>query len=235
VTELVLHQNGDKTARKTSDIAPPVKKPDLSKIQARDPKADARLIDLSGKYNALLTEQWHPDANGLPSGANHLAALPRGLQRFGGEDFDVRGVIQLSGTQAEFAGAAFPDSVTGIKIGQKCKRLHMLHATGWGTEDGTLVGKYVLHFAGGSQATLNIAYGVDARDWWDTSSESKEAKSATIAWSGSNPATEAANGSLRLFKRTYDNPKPELAIESIDFVSAQSESAPFLVALTLEN
>jgi len=234
VTELVLHQNGDKTARKTSDVAPPVKTQDLSKIPARDPKADARLVDLSGKYNALLTEQWHPDANGLPAGANHLAALTNGVQKLGGTDFDVRGVIQLTGTQAEFAGGAFPESQPGIKIGQKCKQLTMLQAAGWQAEDGTTIGSYVLHYAGGAQATLNIVYGVDLRDWWYSSSGPKEAKSATIAWSGSNPATEAAGASLRLFKRIYDSPKPDLTLETIDFVSAQSESAPFLIAITLD-
>jgi hypothetical protein len=235
VTEIILHQNGDKTARKISDVAPALKMLDLTKIPARDPKADSRLIDLSGKYNALLTEQWHPDANGLPSGGNHLGTLPRGVQKLGGTDFDVRGVIQLTGTQAEFAGAAFPESRTGIKVGQKCKQLHMLQATGWRTEDGTAIGKYILHYAGGTQAVLNIVYGDDLRDWWDSSGEPKEAKSATIAWSGSNPATEAASGGLRLFKRTYDNPKADLIVESIDFISTQSESAPFLIAVTLEN
>ncbi len=236
VTKLVLHQGGDKTAPKTSDEAPPVKGPDLSKIPARDPKAGPRLIDLTGKYNGLLTEQWHPDANGLPAGVNHLGALPRGLQKLGDVDFDIRGVMQVTGTQAEYAGAAFPDNVTGIKVGQKCKRLHFLHATGWRAEEGTKIGRYVLHFAGGETAALDIAYGVDARDWWASSAtEPKEAKSASIVWSGSNEASQAAGASIRLFKRTYDNPKPELAIETLDLVSSQSDSAPFLVALTLEN
>jgi hypothetical protein len=40
---------------------------------------------------------------------------------------------------------------------------------------------------------------------------------------------------LRLFKRTYDNPKPDLTIQTLDFVSTRAESAPFLVALTLED
>jgi hypothetical protein len=130
VTGLVLHQNGDKSAKKTSDEASPFQTPDLSKIPVRDPKANARLVDLTGKYNALLSEQWHPDASGLPSGANHLGSLPQGIQKLGGVDFDVRGVIQLTGTQAEFAGAAFPEAQTGIKVGRKCKRLQFLHAPG---------------------------------------------------------------------------------------------------------
>jgi hypothetical protein len=59
-------------------------------------------------------------------------------------------------------------------------------------------------------------------------------QSATVVWTGSNPATEAVGSSLRLFKRTYDNPKPDLTIETLDFVSTQAESALFLVALTVE-
>jgi hypothetical protein len=235
VTELVLHQNGDKSARKTSNEAPPVPGPDLSKIPARDPKAAPQLADLTGKYNALLTEQWHPGTEGISPGGNHLGSLPRGVQKLGGVEFDVRGVIQVTGTQAELAGATFPDAQTGLKIGRKCKRLHFLHATGWVAEEGTTIGKYVLHYAGGEQATLNIVYGVDARDWWASTGEPKEAKSATIAWSGSSPAADAAGTSLRLFKRTYDNPKPDLLIETVDLVSSQADSAPFLVALTTED
>ena len=52
---------------------------------------------------------------------------------------------------------------------------------------------------------------------------------------GIQPSAEAAGSSLRLFKRTYDNPKPELTIETLDFISTQAESAPFLVALTVED
>ncbi len=235
VGKLILHQNGDKPAHKTSDEAPPIKGPDLSKIPARDAKAGPRLIDLTGKYNGVLTEPWHPDANGLPAGANHLGSLPRGVQKLGDVDFDVRGVVQVTGTQAEFAGAAFPDAVTGIKVGRKCKRLHFLHATGWRAEEGTTIGQYVLHYAEGETARLNIVYGVDARDWWVSGNEPKEAKSAKVAWSGSNPASEAAGTSVRLFKRTYENPRPELRLETLDLVSSQADSAPFLVALTVED
>jgi len=235
VTELVLHQNGDKTAKKVSDEVPSVRGPDLTKIPARDPKAEARLVDLTGKYNALLTEQWHPDAQGLPAGANHLSSLPRGIQKLGGIDFDVRGVIQLTGTQAEAAGAAFPEAQTGIKLGHKCKRLHFLQAAGWQAEEGKVIGRYVLHYAGGEKAALNIVYGADTLDWWKGAAEAKPPQSAAVAWTGSSPATEAVGTSLRLFKRTYDNPKPELKIETLDFISTQAESAPFLVALTVED
>ena len=111
----------------------------------------------------------------------------------------------------------------------------MLQGTGWRTEDGTVLGKYVLHYAGGETAAVNIVYGTDVRDWWTSSGEPSETKSAKVAWTGSNPAAQATGASLRLFERTYDNPKPELLIESVDFVSAHSDSAPFLVAVTLSD
>ncbi len=234
VTHLVLHQNGDRDAKRISGDVPPLVKPDLTKVPKRDPKAGPRLIDLSGKYNGLLTERWHPETGNEALAENHLGALPRGVQALGGVEFDVRGVIQLDGLQAQFAGADFPREVKGIRVGQKCRRLHFLHGTGWRGEDGATIGRYVLHYAGGQTADLPILYGVDVRDWWVSSSEPKDAKSAAIVWTGSNPAADAMGTSLRLFKRTYDNPKPDLEIESLDFVSALSDSAPFLIAATVE-
>jgi hypothetical protein len=144
-------------------------------------------------------------------------------------------VIQLTGTQADAAGASFPESQTGIKLGRKCKRLHFLQAAGWQAEEGKVIGKYVLHYAGGETASLNIVYGTDTLDWWKGAAETKSPQAATVVWTGSSPAADAVGFSLRLFKRTYDNPKPDLAIETLDFVSTKAESAPFLVALTVED
>jgi hypothetical protein len=73
------------------------------------------------------------------------------------------------------------------------------------------------------------------RDWWANPSEPKTVGTASVVWTGSNAATDAVSASLRLYKRTYENPKPELTIETIDFISTREASAPFLVALTLED
>jgi hypothetical protein len=234
VTHLVLHQNGDQQAKKLSNDVPKLRVPDLSKIPARDPKAGPQLIDLSTKYNALLTECWHPDSGSSSLSENHLASLPRGVQKLGGVEFDVRGLIQVNGTQADQIGADFPNEVKGIKIGRKCQRLHLLLGTGWPAEDGATIGRYLLHYVGGQQAEIPIIYGNDVRDWWLAPNQPKEAKSATIAWTGSNPASDSAGCSLRLFKNTHDNPKPDLEVESLDFVSALSDSAPFVIAITVE-
>ena len=113
--------------------------------------------------------------------------------------------------------------------------MHFLQAAGWQAEDGKVIGRYVLHYAGGEKASLDVVYGADTLDWWKGTAEAKPPQSGTVVWTGSNPATEAVWSSLRLFKRTCDNPKPDLMIETLDFVSTQAESAPFLVALTVED
>jgi hypothetical protein len=52
---------------------------------------------------------------------------------------------------------------------------------------------------------------------------------AEIAWHGSH-----ARSSISLFKYTWTNPLPNVAIDTIDFVSAMTRAAPFLVAITCE-
>jgi hypothetical protein len=39
---------------------------------------------------------------------------------------------------------------------------------------------------------------------------------------------------IRLFKTTWVNPMPEKEIVSIDYTSAMSNSAPFLIAITAD-
>jgi len=39
---------------------------------------------------------------------------------------------------------------------------------------------------------------------------------------------------LRLYLTPYENPRPDLEVTSIDFVSKLTHAAPFLVALTVE-
>jgi hypothetical protein len=41
-------------------------------------------------------------------------------------------------------------------------------------------------------------------------------------------------GPIRLYNMTRENPHPELEIVSLDFVSAGTACAPFLVAITVE-
>jgi hypothetical protein len=199
-------------------------------IPRRDGHATTNLVDLSPFYNLNLKQNQHGGDTD-----NTLAALPEGLQTMGQVQFDIRGLIQLAGTQLQTqAGALCPVSATSLPIGRKFARLHVLHGAAWPEQEGAKVGAYVLHYVDGRQLELPILYGEDVRNWWDVDDRGKEASRATLVWTGQNPAISRANGLLRLFKRTWDNPRPDVVVESIGFTSTMTKCAPFLIALTLE-
>jgi hypothetical protein len=190
------------------------------------------LIDLTPYFNASLAASWH-GGGGI---SNHLAELPRGVHAFAGTDFDVRGLIQVTGGAQEYAGRVFLKQVNGIRVGRKLTRLQFLHAVqGEGPEDGTRVGHYLIHFTNGRSEEIPIIYGRDARDWWEHPDSPVGVTDAVIAWKGSNPGVVAAGmRGIRLFKRTWSNPSPEVEVASIDFVAEHNQAHPFLVALTAE-
>ncbi len=194
----------------------------------RDPQTKPNLINLSAYYNASLTESWHGNVK------NDLASLPTGVQVLGGTEYDVRGIIQLAG-KSPFS-KHFPARVNGIKVQQKCSRLHFLHAAGFGATagEGERVGGYIIHFATNQmQLEIPITFGRDVRDWHTMAGE-KPSADLNVAWTGTNAVSAAAHNSIRLFSTTWVNLVPGVEVESIDFVSATNSAAPFLIAITAD-
>jgi hypothetical protein len=194
-------------------------------IPPRLSQAPVNLIDLSDYYNAALAQTWHGG-----TAHNSLDVLPPGLLQLGGTVFDVRGIVQLSGRGLQRSRPIYPPRIMGIRVGQVCRQLHFLQATGWTTRDGTPLGKYIVHYADGKQQMIPIIYGEDVRDWNASADPSTDLKRSTVVWS----ATNKAPFHVRLFKTTWLNPMPDTEITSIDFISENSDSAPFLIALTAE-
>jgi hypothetical protein len=156
----------------------------------------------------------------------HLAMLPKGVQTFDGVRWDVRGLIALFGKHVPFA---YPDRVEGIPIGQRARRLHLLHGCGWSPPRGTLVGRYVLRYADGETRELPIVFGDDVHNWGTSLGKIDEVKTAREAW-----RARSGEGDLRLYHRPYENPRPEVEIATLDVVSEKTDGAPFVVAVTLE-
>jgi hypothetical protein len=108
--------------------------------------------------------------------------------------------------------------------------MYILHATGYTASDGTLIGKYVIHYADRTTAVIEIVYGKDVRDWWNHDS-SKGVTRGKVAWAGKNANTI----SIQLFLTTWRNPHPKKKVVSIDYLSMQtSDAAPFCVAMTVQ-
>jgi hypothetical protein len=188
----------------------------------RDPVAAGN--DLTFYHNASLTEHPAPD--------NSLAALTTGIQTFDGIDFDTRGVIQLAGQRLH--ESRFPIRVDQIYVGRRCRKLHLLHATQQSVGDGMEVGRVTLHYADGTTAAKPLVYGVDLRDWWVTPNEPPAGPTLRVAWEGINPMSGGQGTSIRLFHTVWENPRPSEPIESLDYSSAMTDCAPFMIAVTAE-
>jgi len=199
---------------------------------ARSPDAAANLIDLSPFYNQSLTQAWLPMKD--IGHSNDLAQLPSGLQKFAGVQFDVRGLIQLSGSALENLGGRFPQRVVGIPANRTATNIHFLHGTAWDALYGTVIGRYRVNYANGESRDAKIIFGRNVRDWWFPPTQPQLTMGAAVAWQGSNPASRQLGMAVRVYKFTWINPLPDVEIKSIDFESAMEKPAPFLLAITLE-
>jgi hypothetical protein len=152
------------------------------------------------------------------------------LGEVGGVVFDIRGVVQISGSLVRPGGTPHPAKIEGIRIGRKARRLHFFHAVGWqpfpiATESGATIGFYRMHFTDGRMQELPIVFGQDVLVWeGEPDSEPKNTR-LVVAWREQNK---------RLFKSVWQNPWPESEIQSLDFVSTTTDAEPFLVAITVE-
>lgn len=223
------------------------------RFPVRDPDADLKQIDLTDHYNVLLDVPWHPARN-LQHFGFDLSNLPTGLVTFSDVIFDVRGAIQLADNREPWL-EGFVTSVRGIKIGQKLNRLQILHGAnihfleanyGYRIPSGQAA-SYWMHYADGSKVEFPIVNGQDVLKvaWWPGWG-AEHAESAEIVWRGTNSSLESyqikdLNGDftgkkeLRLFKSVWENPRPDLEIASIDYVSSETHNLlPFLIAITAE-
>jgi hypothetical protein len=192
-------------------------------IPPREPAARPGMLDLTAHYNAALTDSWHRGR-----ADNDLRELGPGIRSVGGVPFDVRGIAQLYGSRL---AVAFPRRIAGIPVDQPFRRLHVLHATAFPAPEGTRIGSFVLRFANGHTWEIPLFYGRDVRDWW---------RASDPAPGGPAPALTTMNAaspqpdSIRLFHSTWENPLPAVRVTAIDYVSAGSESGPFLLAITVQ-
>jgi len=162
-----------------------------------------------------------------------LAELPRGSSKAGRGGFR-RSWPDSTGVFFTRRGTISSKEMSGIPMKRACRRLHLVHSAimAYDVQRGTKIGSYVVHYVDGQTREIPIIVGRDVADWFSQANENLP--DLQIAWSGRNEASRNAGRTIRLFKSTWQNPVPELAIQSLDFVSSHHRAAPFLVAITAE-
>lgn len=164
-----------------------------------------------------------------PSQFGTWEVVPKGLQTFNGIPFDVGGMIRLFGRVPPPHGTIYRNEVTGIEVGRRFEKLHLLHGTGWTTEGGEIIADVVLHYADGNRASFPLIYGRHVRDWWHRDLLSPSGVTdpdSGVAWIGYYGV------GLRLYQTSLHNPHPEKEVATIDIVSARSAVTPAILSIT---
>jgi hypothetical protein len=190
-------------------------------------------LDLQPHANFELAQAFHYGETG-----NDLADVPRGERTFADVKFRVgKRFIRLG---SQFAGAN-PLKVEGIRVERSFKTLHILHGTEYGSgpdgspsivEDGIKIGEYRIHYEDGATEKMPITYGTDVRDWWDW--DGRPVTRGKQAWHAPNTVMKGSPLKVRLYLATWTNPRPNVKVTSIDFVSNNEKPAPFCLAMTVE-
>jgi hexosaminidase len=184
-----------------------------------DRASSGALVDLTGVGN-------QPPASGFlgldPDYA--LNELLRPGLRFGGVRYRLGSAVALRGQTRRAAG--LPDRVS-IPIGRTATALAFLHATGWfAPATGEPVGHYRVVYAGGSHLDIPLRYAVNIACWVQTEVDSIDLQQP---WQGRTP-----NGlPVAVYQLIWTNPKPDVRIDRIEFVSSGGVANPVLFGLTL--
>jgi hypothetical protein len=193
----------------------------------RDQRASAQSLDLAGSYNFGLNETFNPTG-----GEGDFANLPQGLVKLQRVNvtFDIRGRIQL---RRKGSNIPFPIRVDGIKVDQVCRSIHFLCGTTRSASPGLEIGSFEVRYSDGQSNRIPILYGKPVQDWW-FDPKKPQPEDARV-WEGPSQLSLSQNKQrVRLYDLRWDNPLPDVRIATLDFVSALSDSAPFLIAITLE-
>ncbi|MFP4144210.1 MAG: right-handed parallel beta-helix repeat-containing protein [Phycisphaeraceae bacterium] len=144
-------------------------------------------------------------------------------------------VMALRGHGGELDNAEIAD----IKVGKQTDSLAFLHVYHPGpalkdAEAGTQLFRYVVHYADGSEAVIPVRWQQDVGDWLATG-EPEGLPKARLAWH--RPYVVKPNQTpryVRLLAMQWDNPRPGVAIDSIDIVTdaPHNYGAPAVFAIS---
>ncbi|MBI5832087.1 MAG: hypothetical protein HZB16_07235, partial [Armatimonadetes bacterium] len=134
-----------------------------------------------------------------------------------------KGVIALRGGQH---APTLPSEVKGIRVGGLAERLWFLHTACWAVAEGNnaVIGRYVIHYEDGTSTVMPLRYGLELKDWWDPAPLS----GSQVAWTGRN----LMHSPIGLWVTPWENPNPDKAIATIDFIGDLTQTQLVLLGIT---
>lgn len=116
-----------------------------------------------------------------------------------------------------------------IAVDQQADKIHFLHNAHYVGRSGTEIAEYQIRYDDDTQVSVPLILGKNIFHWGDLRLGKGE-----VAWVGmcDNYLPKDRWVNLRIF--TWDNPRPEKTVRSIDIVTSGSRTVPFCVAITIE-
>lgn len=194
------------------------------------PPGNPKFIDLTAFANRSFSgESLAGGASGwLGQGDNDFRRMPAGRQSAAGIPFEfpdsaVRSCLILQGKERP----DFPSAIRGIPVKAKVASLYFLHAAAWAPSDSEC-GSYMIRYSDGKVAEYLLVCGKNINDWWKPDTL-PEAVPAFVH-------TNAIGGKVGLFISRWNNPRPDVPVDTIDFVAEKSGAGPvpILAAITAE-
>jgi beta-galactosidase len=199
-----------------------------------------------GKANAYTRKagkpSWfknHPvgDLSGLPAGENAFAGVTYAVPDF--RTSPVPSCVMLQGHWSETKDREVKD----LKVGTKADALFFLHAftakdeaLRWKPErnrtNPPVVFKYVIHYADGKIAEVPVTWNQGVGHWLNK--KPKSLMYAQVGWAAGFENDKSGDQAV-VYSMQWDNPRPEVEIQSVDLVyGAEGDKwgAPALLAIT---
>lgn len=164
---------------------------------------------------------------------NSWGEFPTGQQTFYGVPFDVidpatnggKSIITLRGKSVT---PTLPLQVQNIALGrQKVRNLYFLQAAAWGKPGN--IGKYVVHYAAGQSVEIPLSVPDNTNNWWGGYQQGEQSQPIAVRVTQTKSG-DAAWRYARVFE--WQNPRRDVPLVSLDFVSAGGAQTPILLAVS---
>jgi hypothetical protein len=110
--------------------------------------------------------------------------------------------------------------VEGVKVGLMVGKLHFLHGTEHSAGDGTVIAKYIVHYADKTKAEIEVAYGKDVVDWWAYPNQAAPT-TGKLAWEGENEPAKGFDAKIKLYLMSWKNPHPKKKVVELELVQIE--------------
>jgi serine/threonine-protein kinase len=122
--------------------------------------------------------------------------------------------------------------VTGIPVGRTCNKVHFFLATigTIKTKEGGRIGRYFINYADGERREIPLIFRKTAPPLVSPT----DATNQNVITIWQSEASQSLEPARKLIKSIWPNPRPAIAIQTIDFEVLDGRAAPFLIAVTVE-